>query len=497
MAVLHDVIRRVIIQDADSHFATVTDGKLDVNASVTVDNMTASTEYTEGATDATITGGVVMWEDAGDAIAAVSAAKPLPVNIVAGSASGTEYTEGATDATIAGTAILWEDAADTLVTVNASKPLPTDVSDKALRDIGKVDVASLDQYTPRDTDTGGGTENSLPVAIMFPASGGGGVCPGDATSGMKVQGPLTDTQLRASDVKVTLDSEAVVLGAGTAAFGKLVANSGVDIGDVDVTSIAAGDNNIGNVDIVTVPAPLSTTGGGTEATALRVTLATDSTGVVSVDDNGGTLTVDNGGTFAVQATLAAETTKVIGTVNVAAAQTIAVTNAGTFAAQATAVGTVADDATTPGAPVMIGGQAKETDGTDPGSVSGEDDVARCITDRNRRLLVNDRHPFAFRATLQHDTAQADHELVAAPGAGLSLYLTDVIVSNGATAGTCKIIEDTASAKTALIDVMYLAINGGAVLNLRTTMRLTANKNLGFTSATVTTHTVTVCGYTAP
>jgi hypothetical protein len=41
-----------------------------------------------------------------------------------------------------------------------------------------------------------------------------------------------------SDVKVTLDSEAVVLGAGAAAIGKLSANSGVDIGDVDVTSCA-------------------------------------------------------------------------------------------------------------------------------------------------------------------------------------------------------------------------------------------------------------------
>jgi hypothetical protein len=65
-------------------------------------------------------------------------------------------------------------------------------------------------------------------------------------------------------------------------------------------NLAAGDNNVGNVDIVTVPAPLSTTGGGTEATALRVTVASDSTGVLSVDDNGGALTVDNGGTFAVQ-----------------------------------------------------------------------------------------------------------------------------------------------------------------------------------------------------
>lgn len=43
------------------------------------------------------------------------------------------------------------------------------------------------------------------------------------------------------------------LPAGTNAIGKLAANSGVDIGDVDILSIAAGDNNIGNVDIVTLP----------------------------------------------------------------------------------------------------------------------------------------------------------------------------------------------------------------------------------------------------
>ena len=36
-------------------------------------------------------------------------------------------------------------------------------------------------------------------------------------------------------------------------------------------------------------------GGGVEANALRVTIASDSTGVVSVDDNGSTLSVDDGG----------------------------------------------------------------------------------------------------------------------------------------------------------------------------------------------------------
>jgi len=49
------------------------------------------------------------------------------------------------------------------------------------------------------------------------------------------------------DVPVTLDGETVVLGAGTNAIGKLAANSGVDIGDVDVLSIAAGENHLGDV----------------------------------------------------------------------------------------------------------------------------------------------------------------------------------------------------------------------------------------------------------
>lgn len=43
-----------------------------------------------------------------------------------------------------------------------------------------------------------------------------------------------------ADIKITLDGEAVVLGAGSAAFGKLASNSGVDIGDVDVLSVVPG-----------------------------------------------------------------------------------------------------------------------------------------------------------------------------------------------------------------------------------------------------------------
>ena len=60
-----------------------------------------------------------------------------------------------------------------------------------------------------------------------------------------------------------------------------------------------GINDSGN-SITVDNAALSVVGGGTEATALRVTVANDSTGVLSVDDNSGSLTVDNGGTFVVQ-----------------------------------------------------------------------------------------------------------------------------------------------------------------------------------------------------
>ena len=66
--------------------------------------------------------------------------------------------------------------------------------------------------------------------------------------------------------------------------------------DHDDIKIADGGNNI-SVDWGGTVPPI---GAGTEAAALRVTLATDSTGLISIDDNGGALTVDNAGTFAVQ-----------------------------------------------------------------------------------------------------------------------------------------------------------------------------------------------------
>lgn len=70
------------------------------------------------------------------------------------------------------------------------------------------------------------------------------------SSAIKTAVEILDNAISGSEMQVDVVG---ALPAGTNAIGKLAANSGVDIGDVDVTSIAAGDNNIGNVDIVTVP----------------------------------------------------------------------------------------------------------------------------------------------------------------------------------------------------------------------------------------------------
>jgi hypothetical protein len=137
--------------------------------------------------------------------------------------------------------------------------------------IGDVDVLTVP--APLST-TGGGTEaTALRVTIATDSTGV--VSIDDNGGALTVDGSVTVTQATGSNLHAVLD-------AGTAAFGKLSANSGVDIGDVDILSIAAGDNNIGNVDIVTVPAPLSTTGAGTVATALRTTLGSDDPAVVSL-----------------------------------------------------------------------------------------------------------------------------------------------------------------------------------------------------------------------
>jgi hypothetical protein len=121
----------------------------------------------------------------------------------------------------------------------------------------------------------------------------------DAGNPVPVTGGLTDTQLRAADVKVTLDSEAVVLGAGSDTIGKLGANSGVDIGDVDVTSlpaIPAGTNLIGKVGSDTASTTALSNVSGTASNTTILAANANRKRVVIVNDSTATLYLKFGAT---------------------------------------------------------------------------------------------------------------------------------------------------------------------------------------------------------
>lgn len=93
--------------------------------------------------------------------------------------------------------------------------------------------------------------------------------------------------------RMTADRKLLVRMVGATDANRLDVNASGQAQVEVAVALPSGTNNIGDVDVLTVPAPLSTTGGGTEATALRVTIASDSTGLLSIDDNGGSITVDS------------------------------------------------------------------------------------------------------------------------------------------------------------------------------------------------------------
>lgn len=102
-------------------------------------------------------------------------------------------------------------------------------------------------------------------------------------------------------------------------------------------------------------------------------------------------TVVGTGTFVTQATLAAETTKVIGTINIAAAQTLATVTAVTTVSTLTGGG-VAHDSADSGNPHKVGFKAYSPDGTTPGTAVAELDRTDAKADLDGRLFVNPTHP---------------------------------------------------------------------------------------------------------
>lgn len=269
----------------------------------------AGVQYTEGDTDSTVTGTAVLWEDTSDTLRAVSAAKPLPVNIVAGAGSGgtaitddAAFTAGSTSVTPVG-GVFDDTTPDSVdegdagaLRMSANRNLYTTLRDAAGNERGahvttsnalKVDGSAVTQPISGALSAGSaiigkvGIDQTTPGTTnsVAPISGQAGVAAGAGAVGATVQRmTLASDDPAVSSLQVIDD---VVL-AEDAAHGS---------GDKGVMSLAVRKDSgtaIAGTDGDYSPLQVDSSGN------LRVNIATG-------------VTVTNSGTFAVQESGAALT----------------------------------------------------------------------------------------------------------------------------------------------------------------------------------------------
>jgi hypothetical protein len=251
---------------------------------------------------------------------------------------------------------------DRLKTINTTLGTPMQASGGSVGISGTLPAFASTPTVNLGTIGGAATaanQATIITALGSPLQAGGNVAVTNFPASQAVTGPLTDAQLRASNfgVNATLTAETTkVIGTvnqGTSPWVVSAASLPLPSGAATETTLSALNTKI-NTEItadydtgagtqtmklvgIALPASGGAVAGGTATNPVQISLANTAANstAVKVDGSAVTQPVSNAGTFATQATLAAETTKVIGTVNVAAAQTIAVTNAGTFATQST------------------------------------------------------------------------------------------------------------------------------------------------------------------
>lgn len=135
-------------------------------------------------------------------------------------------------------------------------------------------LAAINAKLVTGTDIGDVTINN--------ASGASAVNIQDGGNSITVDGTVAATQSGTWNITNISGTVSLPTGAATAAL-QTTLNGHVDGIEALLTTIDADTSN------------LSVVGGGTEAAAIRVTIANNSTGVLSVDDNGSTLSIDDGG----------------------------------------------------------------------------------------------------------------------------------------------------------------------------------------------------------
>lgn len=287
----------------------------------------------------------------------------------------------------------------------------------------------------------------------------------------------------------------VELLSGTAKIGGDATN-GLDVDVTRLPALVAGSANIGDVDVLTVPAPLSTTGAGTVATALRTTLGSDDPAVTALqimddwDETNRAAVNTIAGQVGVQGASGVVTAL---TQRVVLATDVALPAGTNTIGQV--VGSVAHDGITPGNPVVIAGSAQVMDDTaPPNRVSAESDVTRLATDLDGSVFVIPGGPQRWTYHENSSSALTDASVHAAPGAGLSLYVETIVVSTGAATAMNVFLEEGAST---ILGPWYLEATAGRglVIIFPGGRKITANTALTITTSAAIAHSIDITGFT--
>lgn len=144
------------------------------------------------------------------------------------------------------------------------------------------------------------------------------------------------------------------------------------------------------------------------------------------------------------------------------------------------VGNVAHDSADSGNPIKMGARTRASDITPV----NENDRADIFATLLGKLLV---HPYALPANFVKGSANsaltADTEVIAAPGSGLRLYITTLIVTNTHASQGTKVQIKSGTTATGYPRIQASSGGGGAALTLPTPLRLGANEALQFANAT--------------
>jgi len=111
----------------------------------------------------------------------------------------------------------------------------------------------------------------------------------------------------------------------------------------------------------------------------------------------------------------------------------------------------------------------------------------------RQDVSQEIHSERFSISANYSGVQSNTALISSPGYHTSIFLTDLIISNGDTAGYVTIEEDTSDNQKILIQRQNLAINGVRASSFSDPIQVNPNNDLGLNSTTADDFSVTV-GY---